>query len=818
MHEGVIILNPQGNIQAVINKDAGLPDNDVKGIRQDEGRNIWCALNDGIGRIDYSSPLSFYHEKAGILGSISATIRHQGKLYVGTTSGLYVENTATAINQSLSFLPLESIRDQVWSLVSIRGQLLVGTNNGLYLFGKETSRRISDRETFTMYHSEKADLLLTGGSGGLAAFDPGQNWKMVKVFDDVAVDVKSIAENRSTPSDATEIWLGTSLAGTVKLLLDQDLSYRAIQYYGDADGLPEDWVLPRAHGDSVLFGTRKGILQFTDETEVRKMLPDSLKDLPDYYRGYFGPAEIFGDKKSLPLNFLVDTPGQTWAVIDNLIVLVPDDHPGEIIERPFLGIDLGKINLVYPDESGIAWIGAGDGLARLDLGRIDQPPVRIQAFIRSVTAGHDSLLFAGVSPAGELFPIQERGPSTAEILNMEPVLEYAHNDLTFSFTSPFFDRETRNRFSWMLVGKESGWTRWSDRRITGYTNLHEGSYEFLVRAQNIYGDVSEPASFTFTIRPPWFRTKPAYAAYLVLLGLLVYAAVRLGQLRLRRKNERLEVIIRQRTEEIRQQNIELAAQKKEITDSIYYAERIQRALLPGTGTIPEKIDGYFILFKPKDIVSGDFYWLAESGTKIIVTAVDCTGHGVPGAFMSMLGVSFLNKIILENNTLQADRILNDLRNNVVNSLKQTGKEGEARDGMDMALVAIDLEGMYMEFAGANNPLYLIRGNELNETKADRMPIAFQMEANAFTRHRIELTKGDTLYLFSDGYADQFGGPKGKKFMYKSFKRLLVDNQEKSIEEIGSILEETLEAWKAPDGEKGEVYEQVDDILVIGIRI
>jgi serine phosphatase RsbU (regulator of sigma subunit) len=230
------------------------------------------------------------------------------------------------------------------------------------------------------------------------------------------------------------------------------------------------------------------------------------------------------------------------------------------------------------------------------------------------------------------------------------------------------------------------------------------------------------------------------------------------------------------------------------------------------------MEGYFILFKPKDIVSGDFYWLAENGNKIIITAVDCTGHGVPGAFMSMLGVSFLNKIIIEKNILNADAILNDLRNNVISALQQTGQEGEARDGMDMSLVVIDLENMSMEFAGANNPLYMIREDVLKETKADRMPIAYYQESEKFSKHKIELHKGDTFYLFSDGYADQFGGPRGKKFMYKSFKNLLAENRDMSMKEIHKLLEDKFEAWVAPDGPNGMRYEQVDDILVIGVRI
>ena len=442
----------------------------------------------------------------------------------------------------------------------------------------------------------------------------------------------------------------------------------------------------------------------------------------------------------------------------------------------------------------------------------------LQAAIRSVIITGDSMIFNGYYRLPKFYSPDDPGVLFQQPEDAIPVLNHANNDLTFLFTSPFYDNEDDNEFSWMLEGSKSEWSNWSRRRVTTFTNLHEGEYAFLLRMKNIYGDVSEPTGYNFIIRPPWTRTVFAYIFYIILLALFVYVAVRLGQRRLRKKNEKLEAIVQERTEEIRKQNIELKAQKKEITDSIYYAERIQRAILPQTDRIVEKIEGYFILFKPKDIVSGDFYWLAETANKIIITAVDCTGHGVPGAFMSMLGVSFLNKIILENNTLEADRILNDLRDNVVSSLKQTGKEGEARDGMDMSLVVIDLEKMSMEFAGANNPLYMIRRDELNETKADRMPISYHMNSENFSNHIIPFSKGDTFYLFSDGYADQFGGPKGKKYMYKPFKRLLIENQDKSMDEIYKILDNEIETWKAPQGPEGDVYEQVDDILVIGLRI
>jgi len=818
LHEGVLICDRQGKINAVINKSTGLNSDDVKGIWQDKFQNIWCALDKGIDKIDYTSPLSVYQEDAGLEGNVNTLVRFDGKLYVGTTSGLFVEENAQILNKTLKFTPVTLIKDQVWSLKSIYGSLVVGTSNGLFTIKNNHARKISDINVFTLLYLEKEERLLAGGNVGVAVFRPDLDFKLVRHVSEINMDIKAMAHNRLTHSDATEIWLGSSLEGTMKALIYEDLSYELTQYYGASDGLSEGWIRPFTFQDSVVFGAQDGIFHFIDETVIREMLPDSLKDLPEYYRGYFDRSKFYNIRNDLPLSFLTYAYNRSWAVIDNEIILVSHLDQTDIFEKPFKTVDLGEINSIYPDDENTVWFAASDGLARFDLENMNQPLIDFHAAIRSVVVTGDSLIFNGSHSLPSFSSEDDPGILFEQPKDAIPVLDYDFNDLTFFFTSPFYDNEEDNLFSWMLEGDKSGWSNWSDRRVISYTNLHEGDYIFTLRVKNVYGDITETAGYRFVIRPPWYRTIPAYLSYIIFLILFIYTAIRLGQRRLRLKNEKLEAIVQQRTEEIRHQNVELAAQQKEITDSIYYAERIQRAILPNTERIANQVEGYFIMFKPKDIVSGDFYWLAENENKIIITAADCTGHGVPGAFMSMLGVSFLNKIILENHTLEADAILNQLRDNIISALKQTGKEGEARDGMDMALVVIDLAGMYMEFAGANNPLYMIREDELNETKADRMPIAFQIETGGFSNHKIELSKGDTFYLFTDGYADQFGGPKGKKFMYKPFKRMLVDNREKSMQEIHQILDESLEDWKAPDGLEGETFEQVDDILVIGIRI
>lgn len=295
------------------------------------------------------------------------------------------------------------------------------------------------------------------------------------------------------------------------------------------------------------------------------------------------------------------------------------------------------------------------------------------------------------------------------------------------------------------------------------------------------------------------------------LLILIFSILLYKQYNQKRK---ANVLLQQQNEEIRKQRDQIMRQKQEITDSIRYASKIQTAILPPYKQFHEVLPEHFVFFKPRDIVSGDFYWLMQKGERTIVVAADCTGHGVPGAFMSMLGMAYLNEIVVKENVLEADVILNLLRANIINALHQTGELGESQDGMDIALCIIDKSGKNptIEYAGAFNPLFLIRDGQLNIFEADKMPIGFFVrEQQPFKKHTIQLQPGDVFYIFSDGYADQFGGEKYRKFMIKRFKDLLLNIFRLPMEKQRLALEETLERWK-------NGHDQVDDILVIGIRV
>jgi len=818
INEGIIITDQTGEILNIINKGSGLGVNDVKNIYQDSNKNIWCALDNGISRIDYSSPVSFYKEESGITGTVHTIIRHKDLIFLGTTNGLYIQKKSAGLKEAIEFRPLENFSHQVWDLEEIEGELIAGTNSGLYMIRNNTARVISDINAFALFYKPDKNLLFVGGSQGLFVFQTSPSLKFLKNFSDIREDIKRIAENKNTYYEGTELWLGTSLQGAIKVIIYEDLTHETFKYYGEFDGLNEDWVLPFGSGDSVIFGTRTGIFRFNDEELIKLSLPDSLRDNQEFSRGFFEGMPLFNHTITTPVSIIREDPVRTWIVIDNEIGYIQRDQTDSIVMQPFRGIDMGKINYIYPDGKELGWIAADDGVIRYEMDHKKDFSQAFNVLIRSVYLSGDSVAFDGT-----FYELTVDSLISRRIVSQQPPefmtdVPFSLNDLRFDFTAPFFDDEQKNLYSFKLVGYNDQFSTWSPQNFANYTNLHEGEYTFLVKAKNVYGRETDPAKYSFSVIPPWFRTIWAYIGYAIIFLLIIYLSIQISIIRLRRKNERLEQIVRERTAEIRAKNIELERQKKEITDSIHYAQRIQHAVLPGLDIIKEKIPEYFILLKPRDIVSGDFYWLSDTGRKIVIVAADCTGHGVPGAFMSMLGVSFLNKIVNEDRITEASNILNDIREDVIRSLQQTGKEGEQKDGMDMGLCVIDFDQMTMEFAGAHNPLYFIRDNELNETKADRMPIAFHELQTEFTSHKIQLKKGDCFYMFSDGYADQFGGPEGKKFKYKALKELLMSIKDKPMNEQKELLDQTLQDWIAGADPEGQPFEQVDDILIVGVRI
>ena len=310
----------------------------------------------------------------------------------------------------------------------------------------------------------------------------------------------------------------------------------------------------------------------------------------------------------------------------------------------------------------------------------------------------------------------------------------------------------------------------------------------------------------------------------------------------------LERKVEERTLEVVRQKEEIEEINNEMTTSIRYAKRIQESILPDQSIVNKALKDYFIIYKPKDIVSGDFYWIGgQDDSKALFAAVDCTGHGVPGAFMSLIGNALLKEAVVEQGNTEPAAILNELNRLAGETINQTFEESTVKDGMDIAFCTLDHETKVLQYSGAYNPLYVIRkdnaaspskataellkddnvelkeagnGYILLEIGANKFPIGVFVgeEMKSFTNNTLQLQTGDNLYIFSDGYVDQFGGPKGRKFMVKRFRSMLLSIQNLSLVKQGGYLDKVIEAWMNPGGIDETIYEQIDDILVIGVKV
>jgi serine phosphatase RsbU (regulator of sigma subunit) len=405
-------------------------------------------------------------------------------------------------------------------------------------------------------------------------------------------------------------------------------------------------------------------------------------------------------------------------------------------------------------------------------------------------------------------------------------MPYGKNHLTFDFVGISLTTPEKVRYKYRLSPLEDKWLN-TTRNEAVYSHIPPGSYRFEVMAMNNDGYWNEePESFSFTILPPWYQTWWFYTLCIVLIGTGVYTFIVVRTKALKRQKELLEEQVRLRTQELREEkekveeinkevlekNEIIEEKNKDITDSINYAQKIQEALLPAKARIEQtSLKDFFILYYPKDIVSGDFYWFRKTEKMNFIAAVDCTGHGVPGAFMSMIGHNLLNQIVSREELTHPSEILTRLNKNLKGAFAASDDSIQTNDGMDMGMIGFNDEG-HIEYSGAQRPAWIVRGGtELEQIKGSSRPIGGIADLDwEYENHVIQVEPGDTIYISSDGFQDQFGGPKGKKFMTKRLKELLVEIQPLDMQAQFKKLDDSLKEWM-------EGYEQMDDILVIGLK-
>lgn len=803
---GAIIIDSLFQIEAIIDKQAGLQEEVIQGQFQDRNGNLWLALSSGISRIEIQSEITDFTDQLGLEGTVEDITGFNNRVFASSNVGLYMISS-DPVNPQLTnfsqakFKAIEDFEMECWDLLSYKNDneeiLLVITNDNIFEFNEnlEKDTVISLVYAYTLYQSKKDPNRVFIGleSGFSSMYRSNGNWIQEDSIEGVNELITSISED--TKGD---LWLGTEEEGVIKLINSNTNveSKYIIEKYGPEHGLPDGPYIIKQINNRPVIASGAGLLRFDEQNQL--FYPDST----------FGPRfantsnyihRIYAENTSkVYMVTISDDEALSYEVgfLEQNDTVIPN-----WVNEPFVRISTELIQAIYEDEDKVIWLGGSHGLFRYVPEEIFNYNQDFVTYIRSVEAEEKGLLYGGA------FSDENSVQSLLQHKQEKFVLPYKYNSLKFTYALQPGYNEEFNRYSYFLDGNDKNWSAWEKKSDKEYTNLREGKYTFRVKSQNIYNHISDEATYEFTILAPWYRKFWAFILYLIVAAIIVYTIVKVYTRSLRE-------IIRERTAEVVEQKEVIEEKNNDIMDSILYAKKIQQAILPPEDDFGKLDVEGFILFLPRDIVSGDFYWLGKRNNKVITVAADCTGHGVPGAFLSMLGVTFLNNIVDAKGMDSASEILNALRDEIISALKQKGQAGEQKDGMDLALCTIDYENMKLEFAGANNPMVLIRDNELSVIKGDRMPIGIHDLADQpFKNNVMEIKKGDIIYTFSDGYQDQFGGPDNKKFMIKKLKELFIDIHKKPMKEQRDILSNKFFDWIVPYG-----VEQIDDVIVMGIRI
>ena len=808
---GLFLINEHGDYVMKLDKENGLADGFIEGVFFDKNNILWTA-QDGISRVNLFSNYDYIpKDKFGIKGKILGIEKFNNDIFISTTYRLY--RLYIPNYRQVEELTLEKIQTkEVLKIVAVNSGMTELTTYGMLkvkIGGKHQLMFITDNHIFEISGENRIDTVFNFSANimlqdpkdenriwlglypsglGSCYFKNGK-WEFEGKVANSDYDIRALSFDIKG-----NLWCGTteSLLMLKRPVFNQNIIVNPeIIHYGKEYGLPEqDAIFPFFDGHKMVFASSDGFYKQLDKEKTFI----KASQYPDWFQTHF------------TYRAKLDRQGNIWAAtyahdgVQVFLKKIKTYVKGGFLTETYYAKDVtAKTIESFCQVDSSMWIGGGiNDLVRIrNINQITQNKY-IKTFISRIMTNKDTLFNGFFINSDSLLVDQQEK-------NKRPILNYEQHDLTFFFSAISSNIEVDPIYSWKLEGYDENWGEWSNKKEIRYTNLVEGTYQFKVKSKDLYGSISEEAVFTFIIKPPWYRTYLAYAIYFILFMGFVWGVVQISSRGLKR-------VITEATEEIRIQKEDIEEKSKDILSSIRYAKRIQESVIPQKALMKRIFPEHFVLWQPRDIVSGDFYWLKQVEGKTLLTAADCTGHGVPGAFMSIMGISFLNEIANSKNINTASAVLDKLRNDVITALNQEGAESNTKDGMDLSFCIYDFENMKMQFAGAYNPLYRIRDGELSVIKADRMPIGVHVRSNIpFTNIELDIEVGDIYYILSDGYIDQFGGPKGKKFMAKRFKALLLTIYDKPMDIQKQILKETFTDWRSD-------IEQLDDVIIVGVKI
>ncbi|MCH2236186.1 MAG: SpoIIE family protein phosphatase [Crocinitomicaceae bacterium] len=851
--EGNGLIKFDGNHFTIINEDNGLSGNHVLSIKEDRNGDIWIGTFDkGITKFDGHS-FTHIDDKNGLSNNRVLSIEEDrnGNLWFGTSGGGL---TRYGLNKFEYFTQEQGLSNTIiWSILEDRnnniwfatdgggvtkydgsrfthfseeeglchnkvrtiledsdGNLWFGTfgggvskyvpdsteENG-YFINYSTEEGLSSNKILKIFEDREKNIWIGTYGGGITIYD-GENFNHITQKEGLSHNiVRAILED-----DSGNIWISTNGGGITKY----DGTH--FTHYTEREGLSSNvvWSMLKDDKGHIWIGTQgAGLSKFQPDTKGGGTIT------------HFSETE--GLNNNIIWSILKDNRNNIWTSTErglNKLIMSEEGNNSKVKIIQYSrndglkGVDFYH-NSAHFDSKDRAWWGSGKSLIMLDIGTLGTSNHLPTIQLNQLNINQNYLDYRNLGDGNqELLTFSD----IERFQNYPNNLELPHNKnhLTFHYTAIDWAAPHKLKYSYMLEGLSEGWSKPTYENKADYRNIPYGKYVFKVSAIGESGEWSEAFEYEFTIHPPWWHTWWARLLY-ILTGLMsTLWFVRWRTTKLRERQKELENEVEIATKEIREQKDQVEEAHKEITDSINYAERIQRSFLATEELLLENLNEHFVFFQPKEVVSGDFYWAGKlnNGTFAMVNA-DSTGHGVPGAIMSILNISSLEKAI-EKGAFEPAKIFNDTRRFIIERLKKDGSPEGGKDGMDASIICFDFQNNKFTYTAAQNPIWVIRDGKLTEIKPEKMPIGkHDKDHIPFEGGEFKILKGDLIYTLTDGFQDQFGGPKGKKFMVKKMREYILSISHLSMEEQYQKIKETFNHWK------GEI-DQVDDVCVIGVKI
>ena len=826
--DGLFLIDAEGKdiLSAQIQKkggDLGLQYTHIRSIYKDENNALWLGTwGEGLLRLNYSdsgqdyTSLSYYSENDGISGKYIQSIfaDMEGNLWFGN----YGAGLAVLRDQSFSFYtsPLSNFTNNIYSVLQVEQGFFLGSENTILVTG------------------------LNGNSGRLIGIRDG-----LPVDDVTSMFLDSLGT----------IWVGTSRSGIYHLNSDRT---RATRFYSSPNSLDNMINRITGKGRVIWVATNGGVFRFdiVDGSMLHYTTRDKLphNKIQDIFIDKDGEVWIANPGNgifSITLNdaLRIDTPaeldfvsiaqdqkGDLWAVTegDGVFEFTMDSL------SYYSSADGLRNNYCYSvmeDINGSVWIGHRLGMSRILPGReviktysVDQG-ITADCNVHAIISDDRERLIFGTSEGLIIYdPLADKPDTLAPFLNISAL---TISDQPYDFTADvnlpydiykiridFRGINLKNPSSVTYQYKLEGYDDWSDPTdipYVIYSRIEDGNYTFMLRACDENGICTqEPLTLNISVKIPFWKTWWFIVLSFVVVLSTVFIIFLIRERKQRQIQEYLQKELDERTKEVREQAQEIENKNRDITDSINYAQRIQASILPPINRLQKTFSGSFVFYQPRDIVSGDFYWYDKIwDNKFVIVCADSTGHGVPGAFMSMIGTTLIKDICSRSEEKSPAQILETLDHEVQEALNQNLEAEKSNDGMDIIVAEIDLTTNYLRIASAMRPVILYINDEQVYVKGSRSSVGGRFDEDVdekvFEEESFQMSPGDIIYMFSDGYPDQFGGPLGKKFKMVRLRNLIRDIHNKPMEEQYNYVKSNFMLWK-------EDLEQVDDVLFMGIKI